>query len=118
MEQPSQDTFETGEGGAAIAALRAELGLTQLEFGALIGVDNKTSVSLIERGRVKPSIRVALAIEELSAGRIDAADLCDDVRIARRGLDNHAPTNTAETEALATGQSGGVSGDQQCGSAA
>jgi DNA-binding XRE family transcriptional regulator len=66
-----------------IAALRGELGLTQLEFGERIGLANKASVSLLERGLIPCSLRVALAIEELSGRRIDAAMLCEDVRLAR-----------------------------------
>ena len=72
---------------APIAALRRNLGLTQLEFGARIGLGNKASVSLLERGLIPCSLRIALAIEALSAGRIDAASLSDDVRMSRHGLD-------------------------------
>jgi DNA-binding XRE family transcriptional regulator len=65
-----------------IEALRRELGLTQIEFAHKIGLANKASVSLLERGG-PCSLPVALAIERLSDGRIDAGDLNDDVRAAR-----------------------------------
>lgn len=67
----------------SIAALREELGLTQLDFGERIGLASKAQVSLIERGLSPCSFNVALAIEELSGGRIDAGNLNDDVRRAR-----------------------------------
>ena len=70
-----------------IKELRGELGLTQIEFGAFIGLANKASVSLIETGARAPDLAQALAIERLSvadgAPRIDAALLNDDVARAR-----------------------------------
>lgn len=69
-----------------IAALRDELGLTQLEFGEKIGLANKASISLIERGLAPVSLKVALAIEELSGGRIDAASINEDVRLSREAV--------------------------------
>lgn len=69
----------------SISALREELGMTQIEFGERIGLSNKASVSLIERGLAPISLRVAVAIEELSGGRIDAAGLNEDVRLSRHG---------------------------------
>lgn len=50
-------------------------------------------MSVIERGG-RCSLNVAIAIEDLSNGRIDAADLNDDVRAARAKLtDVVAPFN-------------------------
>lgn len=66
-----------------IAALRSELGLSLEDFGERIGLLSKGNVSLIERGKMAPSLAVSLAIEKLSGGRIDAAALNDDVRAAR-----------------------------------
>ena len=82
-----------------IAALRAELGLTQQEFGERIGLRNKTSISLLESGkRPDCSAKVAVAIEELSrvggAARIDAARLSEDVRLAREGMGALHPAST------------------------
>ena len=103
-----------------VAMLRAELGLTQEAFGARIGLANKASVSLLESGRRDQcSLRVALAIEELSAKdgepRIDAADLNDDVRASRQGVTGgggavHGDPNSPAALAPATGQIGDLSG--------
>ena len=66
-----------------IEALRKELNLTQGQFAPLIGLANKGSVSVIERGG-PCSLEVALEIERLSGGRIDAASLSADVARARQ----------------------------------
>jgi transcriptional regulator with XRE-family HTH domain len=66
-----------------IAALRAELGLSLEAFGAKIGLASKGNVSILERGGAC-SLSVALALEALSGGRLDAAKLNDDVAAARR----------------------------------
>lgn len=72
--------------GAAIVALRREMGLSQTQFGAEIGLSSKSKVSEIESSG-RASLPVALKIEELSAvggaPRIDAALLNDDVARAR-----------------------------------
>jgi transcriptional regulator with XRE-family HTH domain len=75
MEQPPSITDQ-------IIALRRGLGLNQAEFALRIGLANKASVSLLERGG-PCSLPVALRLEQLSEGRIDAAALNDDVRAAR-----------------------------------
>lgn len=64
-----------------IAALRKDLGLSQEAFAVRIGLSSKGHVSQLERGEIKPSIRVALNIEKVSDGRISAADLNDDVKL-------------------------------------
>jgi len=69
-----------------IADLRAEMGITLEEFGAIVGISSKGHMSTVERGERPCSLGVALKIEELAAGRIDAASLCDDVRAARSGV--------------------------------
>lgn len=76
-----------------IADLRRHLGLSQLEFGARIGLANKASVSLLERGLAPCSLEVALRIEELSGGQIDAAQLNDGVRLARGAARIGDPAN-------------------------
>jgi hypothetical protein len=73
---------ETEAAALTIADLRREMGLSLAEFGALIGLASKGNVSLIERG-APCSLTVALAIEKLSGGRIDAAHLSADVAAAR-----------------------------------
>lgn len=68
-----------------VRALRRERGETGEQFGAAIGL-SKSKVSELEAGKYPPSVGVALEIEALSGGRIDAAALCEDVRKARHGL--------------------------------
>ncbi len=75
MEQPLTITDQ-------IIALRRELGLNQAEFALRVGLANKASVSLLERGG-PCSLPVALAIEALSGGRIDAGALNEGVRASR-----------------------------------
>lgn len=64
-----------------VAALRAELKLTLAELGERIGL-SKSQMHEVEATN-RASLRVAVAIEALSAGRIDAAGLSDDVGLAR-----------------------------------
>lgn len=65
-----------------ISELRAELGDTLVEFAAKLGLAGKSSVSEMERDN-RCSLPVALRVEELSGGRIDAASICPDVAAAR-----------------------------------
>ena len=83
-----------------IVALRNRLGLTQEEFGARIGLQTKGSVSLVERGLKAVSADVALAIEELSAGTIDASALNPIVAKAR-GVEWVAVHGAADSGAAA-----------------
>jgi DNA-binding XRE family transcriptional regulator len=76
-----------------IAALRKELGLSQEAFAPLIGLGSKSHVCALENG-VKPSVRVALAIERVSGGRISAADLNEDVALVRAAL----PANDSQPQ--------------------
>lgn len=73
------------ESPLTIEALRREMGLNQAEFAQRLGLANKASVSLLERGG-PCSLPVALRLEELSGGRIDAGALNEDVALARRPL--------------------------------
>lgn len=70
----------------SIADLRAELGLSLEEFGKMFGQSSKGTMSLIERGKAPVSLPVALAIERVSGGRIDAAALNADVQAARASI--------------------------------
>lgn len=88
----------------SIADLRAEMGLSQEEFGNRIGLASKGGVSKIERGLDAVSVSVALAIEALSirdgVARIDAADLNADVAKSRAALvrpNVHSAAPTGET---------------------
>lgn len=64
-----------------IASLRRALGMTLVQMGQACGI-SKSQMHEVERtGRA--SLPVALRLEQLSGGRIDAAALNDDVRAAR-----------------------------------
>lgn len=86
-----------------VASLRAELGLTLAEMGERIGLSKSQMHEVESTGRA--SLRVALAIEELSERRIDAAGLNDDVRAAR-----HAAAVSVTPGDGSTGQSDEMSG--------
>lgn len=79
-----------------IADLRSELGLSLEAFAAQIGLQSRGRMSVIEREN-RCSLAVALKIEDLSRGRIDAADLSDEVRAARHGLDNDGQVRAPST---------------------
>jgi transcriptional regulator with XRE-family HTH domain len=66
-----------------ITALRKEIGLSQEQFAALLGLKSKGHVSNLERGE-RPSVRVALELERLSEGRLRAADLNPDVAMVEQ----------------------------------
>ena len=84
-----QGGMDTAAAPFTIARLRAELGLSLEQMAERVGLQSRGRMSVIEReGRC--SLDVALAIETLSGGRIDAGDLNEDVRAARHGLLNSA----------------------------
>lgn len=69
----------------SIADLRKELGLTLEAFGEAIGLKSKGQVSEIERNnRCSPD--VAIAIERLSTGRLNAGILNPIVAAARQDV--------------------------------
>jgi predicted transcriptional regulator len=94
-----------------IADLRSEMGLSLEAFAAQIGLQSRGRMSVIEREN-RCSLDVALKIEDLSGGRVDAADLSEDVRAARHGLIDAAAQHGASTghcgelSGAATGQAG------------
>lgn len=69
--------------GLSIRHLRIELGMTLEAFAAATGVSGRGQMSDIERGREGCAPAVALAIEALSGGRINAAELNSVVALAR-----------------------------------
>lgn len=69
-----------------IASFRKELGMTLEQFAVAVGISSKGRASEMERSG-KCSLPVALAIERLSQGRINAAALNADIAAARRGID-------------------------------
>lgn len=91
MEQTNPAWASVGR-PLSIAELRNELGLSLAEMGARIGV-SKSQMHDIER-RNAATLRVALALETMAPGRIDAAAICEDVRLARHGAGDSA--NLAE----------------------
>lgn len=95
---------------SAIKRLRLEMGLTLAEFGARIGLSSKGQVSIIEREN-RCGLRVALAIETLSDNRIDAGDLCEEVRLARASA--HAADPIAAQHGASSGKSGDFAGSQE-----
>lgn len=85
-----------------VRELREEMGLTLAEMGRRCGI-SKSQMHEVERtGRA--SLPVALAIEALSLGQIDAGDLNEDVRAAR-----HALLDSAAAPGLSPGKAGGNS---------
>jgi DNA-binding XRE family transcriptional regulator len=83
-----------------IQAFRLELGLTQEQFAAKIGLSNKGSVSVIERGG-PCSLSVAIAIERLSGGRINAASLNPCVAASRASAIDYRSEPSAWADAIA-----------------
>lgn len=82
-----------------IADLRKDLGLSQEAFAACLGLKSKGHLSQIERGEQTPSVRVALAIERISGGRVLAADLNPDVAMVERFRAEAANDTTPNSEA-------------------
>lgn len=98
-----QGGMDTAAETFTIAQLRAELGLSLEQFAERVGLQSRGRMSVIEReGRC--SLDVALAIEALSGGRIDAALLNDDVKAARHGVGITPPA-----AGLSAGNAGGNS---------
>jgi hypothetical protein len=80
-----QGGMDTAAETLTIAQLRAELGLSLEQFAEKVGLQSRGRMSVIEReGRC--SLEVALRIETLSGGRIDTAQLSEDVKAARHGV--------------------------------
>jgi len=65
-----------------VAELRKNLGLSLDAFAAKLGLSSRGYAHDIENGTT-PSVRVALEIERLSDGQIDAAELNPDVARVR-----------------------------------
>jgi transcriptional regulator with XRE-family HTH domain len=78
-----------------ITSLRKDLGLSLEAFAATIGLKSRGQVSDLEAGRRTPSVPVALAIERVSSGRIDAATLNADVALVRSAANDPLPHSEA-----------------------
>ena len=61
--------------GMKLSTLRTELGLSQEELAAALGLKSKSIICEIERGSRPASLLVALKIEKWSEGKIPAASL-------------------------------------------
>jgi transcriptional regulator with XRE-family HTH domain len=72
----------------SIAELRKELGLSLEAFAAQLGLTSKGYVSDLERGKATCTAALALRIEALSGGRIQARTLNADVALVEeaRGI--------------------------------
>lgn len=90
----SDAPIEGATPGEKVRMLRRARGETGEQFGAAIGL-SKSKVSELESGLYSPGVQVATAIEALSGGRIDAAELCEDVRLARESMGVHARQDSA-----------------------
>ena len=93
--------------GLTIRNLRIELGLTLEAFARLVGVSGRGQMSDIERGREGCAVRVALAIEEVSGGRIDAAQLNSVVAVARGAKSDEIPAGCNPSPAGSNAGKGG-----------
>lgn len=113
MEQTIASTPARGDSALSIAAFRTELGLTLAEMGERVGL-SKSQMHFVEQSNTA-TVRVAVALEEMSVGRIDAAALCEDVRVAREGLGGvlceHAQRDTSKMEEPSPGQNAETSGE-------
>lgn len=95
-----------------ITDLRTEMGMTQTEFAVRLGLSpgGKPTVSLWETGAREVSFDAALKIEELSSGRIDAAQLNAQVARARAAKSDHAPEDCLPAHGPSTGNETEISG--------
>jgi transcriptional regulator with XRE-family HTH domain len=87
--------------GAAVRNLRLARGETLEQFGLAIGVASKGRMSELERGLRQLTPEQALAVERVSNGTVNAADLNDLVAEARKTAPDVSPPapSTGETEA-------------------
>lgn len=89
--------------GQQVRLWRIESEMTGAALAEALGI-SRGKVSELESGVFRPGVSVALEIERLSEGRIDAAELNEDVRAAR-----HAVRSSAPAPALSPGNAGGDS---------
>ncbi|MGL5446572.1 MAG: helix-turn-helix transcriptional regulator [Rhabdaerophilum sp.] len=71
--------------GERVRLWRTEAKMSGAALAEALGI-SRGKVSELESGSFSPGVKVALAIETLSGGQIDAADLNDDVRASRHAL--------------------------------
>lgn len=89
------DSIVTLPIGEQVRAWRVGQDMSGAALAEALGI-SRGKVSEMESGAFLPGVKVALAIEALSAGRIDAADLNEDVKAARHAvLDSSAVANVS-----------------------
>jgi transcriptional regulator with XRE-family HTH domain len=71
--------------GERVRLWRTEAKMSGAALAEALGI-SRGKVSELESGAFSPGVKVALAIEALSEGRIDAADLNEDVKAARHAV--------------------------------
>lgn len=81
-----------------VSELRDELGLSLECFAKKVGLRSRGRMSVIEQEN-RCSLSVALRIESLSGGRVDAASLNEDVRASRAAFTSLPARQTAILEA-------------------
>lgn len=86
------------EGNLTVRDVRRQLGMTQAEFARRVGLRSAGHISDIENG-AKCSVKVALAIEELSGGLINASNVSDDVALVLASRNLPAARDAAESAA-------------------
>lgn len=71
--------------GEQLRRWRTDAAMSGAALAQALGI-SRGKVSEMESGQFLPGVKVALAIEALSGGRIDAGDLNEDVRAARHAV--------------------------------
>jgi transcriptional regulator with XRE-family HTH domain len=79
------DSIVTLPIGEQVRAWRVGQDMSGAALAEALGI-SRGKVSELESGAFLPGVKVALAIEALSNGRIDACALNEDVRAARHGV--------------------------------
>jgi transcriptional regulator with XRE-family HTH domain len=61
-----------------LRSYRKSRGLSQKQVAEALGIEAESMISMIERERRKPTLRLALKIQRWSNGEVKAAELCPD----------------------------------------
>lgn len=100
-----------------IRKFRQDMGLTVAQMAERLGLSSKGGFSMVENGKAPISQPVALAIETLSDGRIDAASLNAEIAAARAGFqrvaDNENSTEAAPSVGADAGEGAFEAGELQ-----
>jgi len=100
-----------------IRKLRCDMDLTVAQMAERLGLSSKGGFSMIENGKAPISQRLALAVETLTDGRIDAASLNAEIAAARAGFvrvaDNENTTEGAPSVGADAGEGASEIGELQ-----